>query len=366
MSAAPIRIAVDLVYFTGRKGGTETYARELFPALAAHDDFQFVGIGNRELAEKPPAWFPGKVVTLPVSGENRVAWAATEALGVGPRAKLLGADILHCPSNFGPVVRLLPTVVTVHDILAVSHPEWVPGGRARGVQTLNKATIRAASRIIADSEATADDVHKVLGRPMADIDVIHLGVEPVDVLKRLAEPVARPYVLSGGNRMPHKNFDRLLEAWTLIPAAERPKLVITGSHGDDPLKPLVEQLGLQQDVELLGWVTREELAALYNNASAYVFPTLFEGFGLPVLEAMARGCPVIGSDIQVLREVGGEDMVYVDPNDAASIATGVRKVVSDSDAQATMAAAGRKRAATFTWQRAADATADVYRRLARR
>ncbi|WP_158850675.1 glycosyltransferase family 4 protein [Saccharothrix deserti] len=361
----PIRIAVDLVFYTGRKGGTESYARGMFPALAAHDDLRFVGIGNRELAEQPPDWFPGEIVTLPVSGDNRVAWAAAEMLAVGPRALATGADILHCPSNFGPAVRLLPTVVTVHDILPIRHPEWVPGGRSRGVQALSKASVRAASRIIADSQASADDVHQLLGRPMADIDVIHLGVNPVDALERTREPAGRPYVLAGGNRMPHKNFDKLLEAWTFIPAAERPKLIITGSHGDDPLRPVVERLGLTDDVELRGWVTADELADLYDRASAYAFPTLFEGFGLPVLEAMARGCPVVGSDIPVLHEVGGDDMAYFDPREPAAIATSVRKVVSDVDLQTAMAAAGLKRAATFTWQRTADATAEVYRRMAR-
>lgn len=364
MSAMPVRVAVDLVFFTGRKGGTETYARELFPALAAHNDLRFVGISSRELAQQPLEWFPGEIVTLPMSGENRMAWAATVALAVGPRARSLGADILHCPSNFGPAVRLLPTVVTVHDILGIRHPEWVPGGRARGVQAMSRASVRAASRIIAISYVTATDIHQLIGRPMADIDIIHHGVAPVDPLHRAAKLATRPYVLAGGNRMPHKNYDRLLQAWRLIPEPERPKLVITGSHGDDPLLSVVQRLDLNDDVELCGWVTSDQLDELYNNASAYVFPTLFEGFGLPVLEAMARGCPVIGSDIPVLHEVGGDDMAYVDPTNAASIAAAVRRIVGDVDVQATMAAAGRKRAATFTWQRSADATAEVYRRLA--
>jgi len=364
MNAVTLHVAVDLVFFTGRKGGTESYARGLFAALADHDDLRFVGIGNRELAQNPPAWFPGEIVTMPVSGENRAAWAATEALAVGPRARALGADLLHCPSNFGPAIRLLPTVVTVHDLLTLRHPEWVPGGRARGVQALSKATVRAATHIIADSAASAADVHDLLGRPMADIDVIHLGVEPSDVPDRGAGPGQRPFVLSGGNRMPHKNFERLLTAWARIPAAERPKLVITGSHGDDPLRPIVRELGLAADVELLGWVSEAELAALYQGASAYVFPTLFEGFGLPVLEAMARGCPVIGSDIPVLHEVGGDDMSYFDPLDPDSIATAVRQVLRDRDTQIALSAAGRKRAALFSWQRTADATAAVYRRMA--
>lgn len=358
MSGVPLRIAVDLVFFTGKKGGTESYARHLFANLADHDDLRFIGLGNRELAANPPSWFPGEVVPLRVSGENRAAWAVTEALVVGPRARGLRADVLHCPSNFGPAVRLLPTVVTVHDLLAARHPEWVPGGRAKGVQVLSRATARAADRIITISENSARDIRELLGR--TEVDVIPLGVDPVDPLQR-HEPPVRPFVLASGNRMPHKNFPRLVEAWAQIPAAERPKLVITGSHGDDPLRPLVKQLGLTDDVELLGWVTDEELERLYDTASAYAFPTLFEGFGLPVLEAMARGCPVVGSDIPIIREVGGDAMRFFDPHDPASIARTVREVVADPG---TLADAGRKRAALFTWQRTAEATADVYRRLA--
>ena len=364
MAAVTLRIAVDLVFFTGRKGGTESYARGLFPALAAHEDLRFVGIGNRETAADPPAWFPGEVVALPVSGENRTAWAVAEALAVGPRARWLGAHLLHCPSNFGPVVRWLPTVVTVHDLLPLRHPEWVPGGRARGVQALTRATAWAASRIITVSQASAADVHEFLGRPASDIDVIYHGIESTDAPDRVIDPLARPYLLSGGNRMPHKNFERLLQALALIPAMERPRLVITGAHGADPLRPVVEQLGLSDDVELRGWVSEEELAALYRGATAYLFPSLFEGFGLPVLEAMARGCPVIGSDIPVLHEVGGDDMIYVDARSPSAIATAVRRLVGDADTQMVMSAAGRKRAAMFTWERAADATAAVYRRVA--
>jgi glycosyltransferase involved in cell wall biosynthesis len=129
--------------------------------------------------------------------------------------------------------------------------------------------------------------------------------------------------------MPHKNFNRLLLAWKLIPKADRPKLVITGSHGDDPLAPLVRALELDDDVELLSWVGDDRLSELYEGASLYVLPSLFEGFGLPVLEAMARGCAVVASDLPVLREVGGDACVYVDPLDPAAVASGVRRVLGD-------------------------------------
>lgn len=361
----PLKVAVDLVYFTGRKGGTESYARELFAALGSEPDLRFVGIANKELRGRAVDWFPGEIVHLPVSGESRVQWAAAVAFALGPRARTLRADLLHCPANFGPVIRLLPTVVTVHDLLPLRHPEWVPGGRAAAVRWLARRTIDAADRIIADSEATAGDVRQLAGRAAYDIDVVMLGA-PTVASVRSTRPTARPFLLSGGNRMPHKNFERLIEAWTLIPRAERPRLVITGSHGDDPLRDVVRRWCLEDDVELRGWVSADELADLYASASAYAFPTMFEGFGLPVLEAMAAGCPVVGSDLPVLREVGGDAMVYFDPTSPAGIAAAVRRVVGDPDLQRDLQAAGRRRAHQLTWEQAAARTAEVYRRLVRR
>lgn len=362
MTSASIRVAVELVYFTGRKGGTESYARRLLPALAEQPGVELVGIAGRELRGSRGAWFPGELVHLPVSGESRLQWAAAVAFAVGPRARLLGVDVLHCPANFGPAFRALPTVVTVHDLLPLKHPEWVPGGRSEGVRRLQLRTIAAADRLLADSAATAADITALTGRSADDVDVALLGAPGVEVGER--RTAARPFVLAGGNRMPHKNFPRLIEAWSLIPAAERPLLVITGSHGADPLRAEVARRGLEHDVDLRGWIDPAELAELYASASCYVFPTLFEGFGLPVLEAMAAGCPVVGSDIEVLHEVGGDAMARFDPSSAAAIAEAVRRVVADPAEQDRLRRAGLVRVAGLTWDRTARRTLDAYHRVA--
>ncbi|MFJ9314598.1 glycosyltransferase family 4 protein [Pimelobacter simplex] len=365
-----MRVAVELVYFTGRKGGTESYARRLFGALGELPDVgvELVGIAGRELRAAPPSWFPGEVVHLPVAGESRPQWAAAVALAVGPRARALRADLLHCPANFGPALRVLPTVVTVHDLLPLRHPEWVPGGRAAAVRRLQRRTLAVADRIIADSAATAADIEAVGGRAGADVDVVPLGAPPVSASVsagvRGPATAGRPFVLAGGNRMPHKNFARLIEAWALIPAGERPLLVVTGSHGADPLVDEVRRHGLAGDVDLRGWVDAAELADLYATASAYVFPTLFEGFGLPVLEAMAAGCPVLASDLPVLHEAGGDAMETFDPASAPGIAAAVRRLVADPARQAELRAAGLQRAAELTWRRTAEQTVASYRRVA--
>lgn len=350
-----MRIAVDLVYFTGRKGGTETYARALVPLLAG-PGVELVGLVGRELRDDPPAWFPGETVVLPVSGENRVAWALAENTLVPAAAWRARADVLWCPANFGPAVSRVPVVLTVHDVLAFRHPELVGGG-ARGVQALTRSSLRGARAVLTDSQASADDLTGLLGVAPGALTVVPLaGPVPLGAVPAAALPAGRPFLLSTGNRLPHKNYAGLLRALAAIPAAERPRLVVPGSHGADPLRGLVAGLGLADDVDLRGWVDAAELDALYAGAAAYVLPSRFEGFGLPVLEAMARGCPVVCSDLPVLREVGGDAAVYVDTTDPAALAAAVRGVLADPARRARLAADGLVQAGRFSWDRVAAAT----------
>ncbi|WP_431279767.1 glycosyltransferase family 4 protein [Leifsonia poae] len=162
--------------------------------------------------------------------------------------------------------------------------------------------------------------------------------------------------------MPHKNFETLLRAVARIPQAERPRLVVTGSHGDDPLLPLVSELGIGTTTTLLGWVDDDEIERLYAEATVVVVPTLFEGFGLPVLEAMSRGCPVICSDLPVLHEVGGTAADYVDPRDPDAIAERIRRLLADPAEQSRRSAAGLGRAAQLSWSQTARLTARSFQR----
>lgn len=363
-----MRIAVDLVHFTGKKGGTETYARSLYAAIGrAHPEIDLVGLLNTELRDKPPAWFPGETVNLPVSGENRMAWALAENTLVPAAALRSRADVLHCPANFGPVLSRLPVVLTVHDLLGFRFPKLVGAGGARGVQALTRTSIRGARTLLTDSEASAADLREYLSVPPDRINVVPLAAEvrPAPV----GGPTltgGRPFVLATGNRLPHKNFETLLRALAAIPAAERPQLLVTGSHGEDPLVPLVADLGLAGDVDLLGWVGADELDALYRAAAAYVLPSRFEGFGLPVLEAMARGCPVVCSDIPVLHEVGGDAALYADTRDAVALASAVRRLLADDALHGRLVSAGIEQAGRFSWEQAAHATYEVLRRAAER
>lgn len=366
----PRRIAVDLVYLTGRRGGTETYARGLYAAMGEiAPDLHFVGLINAHTDSRELDWFPGRLRRLLVSGENRLCWALTEACLVGPAARIIGADLLHCPANFGPTAAILPTVITIHDLLSFRNPE-LSGRLSRGVSALSRAAGRAADRVLTDSHASAADIETFLDLSPTRIDVIPLAAAPVarsmTIGHRLPAGLAtesRVIAMTTGNRMPHKNFAGLLQGWARIPSSRRPLLVITGSHGADPLVPLVRTLGLSGDVVLLDWVTQEELEGLYAHASLYVCPSLFEGFGLPVLEAMQRNCPVVASDIPVLREIGGAAVRYVDATSADAIAAAVTGLLGDPNELARLRDLGAKQASLFSWAHTAEMTAESFRRV---
>ena len=280
---------VDLLFFTGTKGGMESYVREVYSRFTADDaDLEFVGWASTELAATDTSWFPGRVVDSGISGEDRVAWARGELVAVASAARRLGADLVHCPANFGPWRSRVPVVLTVHDLLAFRHPEFVPGAYSRILRTMIRFAARAATRVLTVSRASRDDIVEFL-RVRAD----RVVVTPLAGSRVVADAggAARrdDRLLAVGNRMPHKGFETLLEALARLDADARPHLVITGSHGDDPLVPVVDRLGLGGSVTLRGWLSRDELDTLYAESTALVFPTRFEGFGLPPLEAIAPG-----------------------------------------------------------------------------
>ncbi|WP_353828603.1 glycosyltransferase family 4 protein [Agromyces sp. SYSU T0242] len=350
------RILVDLLFHTGRRGGMESYVRHLYPRLGelVPAATEFVGLASAELAGTGAPWFPGDLVDSGISGEDRVAWARGEVLSVARHAGALGADLIHAPANLGPVRTRTPMVLTVHDLLPFRHPEYVPGPYAPVLRAMNRGAARAARRVLTVSDASARDITERLGVPADRVDVVPLagGTPRPPVGQRRSDDL----VLAIGNRMPHKDFETLLEAVARIPSAERPRVVITGSHESDPLAPVVQRLGLGDHVRLEGWVTPDELERLYAEAALLAFPTRFEGFGLPLIEAMARGVPTIASDLPVLREVGAEAVDWAPPGNPDALATRIRSLLGDPATRGRMSEAGLVRAAGFSWERTARGT----------
>jgi glycosyltransferase involved in cell wall biosynthesis len=363
-----LRVVADLLFFTGERGGTETYAREILRRLPeALPTAEFVGIANRIGAERIREFFPGHVEIIPTVGGDRITWAAGEILEINRRARRLRADIIWCPSNFGPLRPSagISRVTTTHD---VTYGLTGRGIIPRLTSSLVAGTARTSTEIITGSGAAAATIVDRLEIAPDLITVIPHGTsdprpapDPWEEVAALGIDPGRRVVLSTGNRLPHKNFEGLLRAMQALPSP-RPLLVLPGSHGEDPLVPVVGELDLSDDVVLPGWVTTAQLESLFAIASLYVCPSITEGFGLPVLDAMRRGCVVLANDVPVLREVGGDAALYADVRSASGFAGAMQEALSAD--QSERRAAGIRRSEAFTWERSTQRTAEVLVRAA--
>jgi glycosyltransferase involved in cell wall biosynthesis len=354
-------VLTDLLFYTGTRGGMESYVREVYSRIQEYSpETRFVGLASSELARAGATWFPGELIDSGVSSTSSARWALAEIYLPGRVASRLKADVIHSPANIGPIFSRTPVVLTIQDVLSFRHPEFVPGLTGAGLRWLIREASRRARRILTISAASAADITTFLQVSAQKITIIPLAGSGVSTSTHLQASGERPMVLSGGNRLPHKNFESLVRAMALIPEDHRPLLVITGGPVNDPLLPLVRELNLEEWVDLRSWVAAEELTELYAAATAYVFPTRFEGFGLPVVEAMARGCPVMCSDIPVLHEVGGDAALFVDTLNLADFAQQISSLLADPRQLAQLREKGRERAATFSWDRTAAQTAQVF------
>ena len=356
------RLLVDLLFYTGTKGGGESYARELYGALGRHEsDFEYVGMMSREGYERDHSWFPGDVFNSGISGENRFSWAVGELMRVGTAAKRVGADLIHAPATLGPRKTTVPLVVTLHDMNYWTHPEFMSTPLyTRPVRWMEEQVCRNAHAIITDSCDAKAEITRFLPISPDIVHVVYLAGTPGGAAIDPSRKRDANVILAVGNRLPHKNFISLIRALPLIPESERPSLVITGSRGDDPLRPVVTELGLEEWVTLREWVSDEELRDLHSTATALAVPSLAEGFGLPVVDAMVAGLPVILSDIPVFHEIAGDAGLFFDPRDLKSIATAMRRITADSDLRSALVSRGHKQASSFSWDRTAIETMKIF------
>jgi glycosyltransferase involved in cell wall biosynthesis len=346
----------------------EVAARELIPALvaAAPPGVRFTAFVGREAGPGP--W--GELipaVTVPVRASNRVEWVGGEQLLLPALAARAGIDLIHSLASTAPVWGPFRRVVTVHDLIYARFPEAHAGLRSLGMRVLVPAGVRSSHRVIADSTSTRDDLVDLLGTPSAKIDVVPLGLGSVARVAPAPEAAvrgrlglgSRPVLLSLSAKRPHKNLAALLEALALID--ERPIVVIAGYATDyeRELRDRARVLGLENDVRWAGWLEPDELEGLWALTGGFVFPSLYEGFGLPVLEAMARGVPVACSNASSLPEIVGSAAVLFDPRDPRAIAAAIGRLPVEAQ---RLRAAGLERAREFTWERTARATLDVYTR----
>jgi glycosyltransferase involved in cell wall biosynthesis len=362
VNARPL-VLVDMLSFTGSKGGMEIYTRQLYRELGSMDTgLEFVALASKEGARLDTSWFPGEVIASPISGENRFIWAFGELVASSWWARRRGADLVHSPATLGPAYTSMPTVITIHDMLYWSHPELMATPLyTEPVKWMERWGARNAAQVITDSQVSADEIVRYLDFPRDRLHVVPLAAQAS--VAAAARPVSTEnLVLASGQRLPHKNWAGLVRALALLDEDIRPQLVITGARGEDPLQPLVDALDMHDWVTLKGWVDDDELAALKGRARAMAMPTLCEGFGLPVLEAMSIGLPVLASDIPVLREVGGDAALWFDPRSTRSIAESLQVVATQPQRMSELSAAGLARAQQFSWRRVAEETLHVFRR----
>jgi glycosyltransferase involved in cell wall biosynthesis len=319
------------------------------------------------LPEMPESW---RIVEVDAPGYSIREQAAVVAAAM--RARI---DLLHVPHYVLPWLFPRRMVVTVHDIIHVLFPEFLRSSLAFVYARISiRAAVRRARRVITGSRTTADDLVRLFGASEKRLHVIPHGVhteflaagDPVaDEETRARLGITGPYLLHVGNHKPHKNAEGLLKAYQLLVHDGRgpaPLLVMVGGFAPGgELAARARAMGLGERVRCVGHVERTELAALFRGAVVFVYPTLYEGFGLPVLEAMACGVPVVAGDIPAIQEVAGDAVVRVNPRDVVDLAAAVRHLLGQADLQRRLGEHGRARALGFHWRQAAEATLDVYR-----
>lgn len=377
VSLVAVHVALNLVYLVpDETGGTETYARELIPELvAAAPETRFTALINEEAAGASGSAPWGELIpsiTIPVRARRRIEWVRGEQQLLPRAAARAHVDLVHSLANTGPVWGAYRRVVTIHDLHFRRVPEAHLGVNGLGMRVLVPLAARRSATIITPSWSTAGDLGTLLHIPENRIEVVPEGVgtlpralpEPEPELRAALGAGERAIVLAVAAQRPHKNLARLIEAVAGFPKARRPLLVVAGyatSHGEQ-LRHRIVQLGVDDDVRLLGWVTSERLEGLYAGSACVVCPSLHEGFGLPVLEAMVRGAPVACSDRGALAEVAGDAAVRFDPLAPASIANAIARVLDDPVEADRLRVRGREQAAKYSWSAAARGTLAAYER----
>jgi glycosyltransferase involved in cell wall biosynthesis len=351
-------------------GGIETYVRRLYPAiLEVRPDLRismFVNALGRDLVSSEPWSSAVELVAHPVLG-RRGTRAVTETALLGRIADRRGCEVLHSVALTAPWRSRAASVVSIADVTWLKYANSVPRSTRLLWRTLVIPAARRADRVIACTASAATEIADALAIPEGRIDVVPLGAggetdaeatPSAEVRARLALG-SGPVILAVSAFLAHKNVARLVEALPAI-RAEVPDAVLVLPGNWTPLRDEVsaraEALGLGDAVAFPGWVNASDLEGLYRTAACFVLPSLREGFGLPVLEAMRRGVPVACSSTSAVPEVAGDAALFFDPEKAYAIADAVTSILRDRSLASELADKGRKRAALFTWRRAAEGT----------
>lgn len=381
-STRPPRIAIDVTAAVTQGGGIGRYTREMVWALAAVDRETSYHLFHAKMPASPPV--PNPLPTganihhhaAPVSDRwlyrlwHRLHLPLPVQWFTGP------IDLYHSPDFVLPPLRgNIPTLLTVHDLSFVHYPETFTPALVSYLSQVAPPSVARATHILADSEATRADLINLWQTPAAKITVLYSGVNekfrPVTEKAALAALRARyglgegPYLLSVGTLQPRKNYQMLIRAFKGVAAQWPHNLYIAGGKGwlyEETLAEAAAQ-GLGERVKFLGFVEDGDLPALYSAAALFLFPSFYEGFGLPLLEAMACGVPVVSANTSSLVEVAGEAAWLLPPQDERAWQETMHRLLLDAPRRARMVAAGFLQARRFTWRKTARQLVSVYREL---
>lgn len=374
-----MNIAIDVRTINNKQSGVGFYVRFLVEALQKIDKKNSYFLITNNQREYPLgtvgedcqllyAWF---------SNENHILGDLWENFFLPLRLLCNRIDILHGPAFLIPsLYRYKGAVVTVHDLVAYSYPNTIPIKYKYYMKMLIKAATLRADRIIVDSYSVKNELMERLKVPEDKIRVVPLGVSPIyrvaddkNLINSVKERygIKKDYILQVGNIEPRKNLPRLFNAFKLLKEKTNNscQLVNVGKRGwlYKEIFELITRYGLQDDIIFTEYVSEEDLVLLYNGAELLVYPSLYEGFGLPILEAMSCATPVITSKVSSMPEVAGNASLLIDPLNSEEIAWAINKVLTDTDLKGRLKASGLKRATLFSWEKTAQQTLEVYQEV---
>lgn len=344
-----------------RQTGVSRYLTELTRSLRA------TAAGDDTITE-----FGLKLGPIGRRASTRILWEQSLLAADILRHRL---DVFHGPVNALPVALRVPGVVTVHDLAFLRYPQHLPAARRAWLIGAIRHSARSAERVITISEHTARDLVDWLALDPGKIRVIPLAVSPA--IRRLSGSelqvfrmrygIERPYILAVGTLEPRKNLPMLMRAFAAIRDRVPHRLVLVGPEGwlTGELHDTIRELGLGDRLVLTGFVSDAELGGWYSASDLVAFPSWYEGFGLPLLEAMSCGAPVLASSTSSLPEVGGDAAVYAAPDDQEAWTSMLLELLGDESARERMSRAGLQRSRAYSWDRSARETWDVYREAAR-
>jgi len=367
-----MKIAIDIRPLRDTITGIGRYLYKLIDSLAKIDSRNEYSLFYSNIKGNTPQNLPGsgnfKTVSYRFPGKCITAlWAYADFL---PAEAFLGKiDVFHAPCFQVPPVRKCATVFTIHDLIPIMHPELAIPSAVRHFRPRIRHYVKRADIIVAISMATARDIIERLAVPEEKVMVVYQGTtllkkaspEEIDAAIKKYD-IDRNYILFVSRIEPRKNLPHLMKAFEIALLHGDFQLVIAGPSGwyMEQFYDALNALKCKDRVKWLRYVPENDLAALYGGASFLAYPSLLEGFGLPILEAMSVGCPVLTSNVSSMPEVGGDAAIYVDPSDIDSIADGMKQLAGDSELRKNCAARGHKRVELFTWERTAEEMIKVY------